>query len=355
MEYGSAPASADNSIVQWDRSYSRRRPNTVYISEDRLLFPTPVDQQTTIDVFLSTRRSVLGPSEEHRFPALRSYMSKADADAIFMQRQLPAALPEDIVLVDDRRDPTGGATSMRVWDSEGENGYLNCPPVGENIRAMALNIPDFVARLREKRQDNGAEKRTIFIANMSPEATLALASTVTIRLIPALRDFLNLHLLYRVFFSVTLSLGFELQFHMPFLSLRRRSSQNPQDDKRKLGRRSLRAFRKLPLARDKAEEEYYYYEAHTSFLVTGVDEWFWTLYCCVDTYFGSEPEYRTYLDGQYGSDPATGGFLWLKFPRWNPREYFLVVLSRRMMQATREWRALIDAFEERMEEYVSST
>ncbi|OCK86435.1 hypothetical protein K432DRAFT_284700 [Lepidopterella palustris CBS 459.81] len=142
---------------------------------------------------------------------------------------------------------------------------------------------------------------------------------------------------------------------MPFLSLRRRSSQNPQDDKRKLGRRSLRAFRKLPLARDKAEEEYYYYEAHTSFLVTGVDEWFWTLYCCVDTYFGSEPEYRTYLDGQYGSDPATGGFLWLKFPRWNPREYFLVVLSRRMMQATREWRALIDAFEERMEEYEERT
>ena len=144
-----------------------------------------------------------------------------------------------------------------------------------------------------------------------------------------------------------------MQFHLPFFALRKRLPQHIRMDKRFLHKRQLRASRKLPLARNRKEEEYYYHEAHISFLVAGADEWFWTAYCCVDTYFGSEPDSRTYLDGQYGVDPATGGSLWLKHPIWNPREYFLYVLVRRTIQATREWRALIDAFEERMVAYVS--
>ena len=147
---------------------------------------------------------------------------------------------------------------------------------------------------------------------------------------------------------------FEFQFHMPFFALRKRSPQQIHTDKRFLQGRRLRASRKLPLARNNAQEQDYYHEAHISFLVAGVDEWFWTAYCCVDTYFGSEPENRTYLDGRYGSDPATGGSRWLKFPIWNPREYFLFVLARRITQATREWSALIDAFEERMVAHVGS-
>jgi hypothetical protein len=117
----------------------------------------------------------------------------------------------------------------------------------------------------------------------------------------------------------------------------------------------LRASRKLPLARNQQENLDFYHEALVSFLVAGVDEWVWTAECYVDTYFGSEPENSTYLEGEYGSDPATGGFTWLRYPVWNPREYFLIVLARRVMQVKSEWSALITEFDNRLLTYVSLT
>jgi hypothetical protein len=98
--------------------------------------------------------------------------------------------------------------------------------------------------------------------------------------------------------------------------------------------------------------EDFYYEFQLSVLVTGVDEWLWTSYCCVDTYYGCEPGRRAYLEDEHPVEPASGGSASLDFPIWNPREYFLLVLSRRISQTTREWGALIEAFEERMINYV---
>ncbi|KAF2137333.1 uncharacterized protein K452DRAFT_236025, partial [Aplosporella prunicola CBS 121167] len=109
--------------------------------------------------------------------------------------------------------------------------------------------------------------------------------------------------------------------------------------------------RKLPLARNHGEDQDYYHECQLSLLVTGVDEWFWTGYCLVDTYYGSEEEWSTYFEGDDSSEPATGGASTLQYPIWNPREYFLAVLARRMAQATLEWRVLVTAFKERMEDY----
>ena len=95
-----------------------------------------------------------------------------------------------------------------------------------------------------------------------------------------------------------------------------------------------------------------YYEFQISVLVIGVDEWLWTGYCCVDTYYGCEPDRRAYLENVNPAEPASGGSASLDFPIWNPREYYLVVLCRRISQATREWGALLEAFEERMITYV---
>lgn len=87
-------------------------------------------------------------------------------------------------------------------------------------------------------------------------------------------------------------------------------------------------------------------------MIVGVDEWFWTAYCLVDTYFGSESEYRDYLDKK-ALDPCSGGAKPLRFPVWNPREYFLLVLSRRIKQATREWTEVIRTFNEYLSAYVT--
>ncbi|KAF2088867.1 hypothetical protein K490DRAFT_38141, partial [Saccharata proteae CBS 121410] len=114
-----------------------------------------------------------------------------------------------------------------------------------------------------------------------------------------------------------------------------------------------RKSRPLPLGPfdNPSSETHHYYEANLSFLVFGVDEWFWTSYCCVDTYFGSEPYKYTYFGGSLPTDPASGGRLALDRPAWNPRQYFLAVLTQRMLQITQEWGALINAFDERLSDY----
>lgn len=124
-------------------------------------------------------------------------------------------------------------------------------------------------------------------------------------------------------------------------------------DKRTLNEKPLRASRILPLAIGDSANDLYYYEAQLSFLVTGVDEWRYTSYCCVDTYFRSEPRHAEYLEPPTRIEPAAGGLLSLEYPKWNPREFFLIILSFRIEQAVSESQALIDSFEGRMNAYVS--
>ena len=150
-------APPDFPASRWDKRYARRQVD-VYASEDNPLFPSLGDKQTIINAFLGNRKRALEPPEEYRFTALRAYMTTADpaillptADpAILLPTQPCATLPEDIVLLDDRQDTTGGTTSTRLWDSAGEHGYLHYPPVGDRVHAVPLGIHDFIARLREK-------------------------------------------------------------------------------------------------------------------------------------------------------------------------------------------------------------
>jgi hypothetical protein len=114
----------------------------------------------------------------------------------------------------------------------------------------------------------------------------------------------------------------------------------------------LRRSRILPLGGDDALNDLYYYEAQISFLLIGVDECLYTSYCIVDTYYGSESGYREYLKPPTYVEPATGGLRILRYPHWNPREYFLCVLSIRLEQIVKESQALLDLFEERMNAYV---
>ena len=90
-------------------------------------------------------------------------------------------------------------------------------------------------------------------------------------------------------------------------------------------------------------------------LITGVDEWLWSCHCFVDNYYNSvreKPEDFETGDGK-GKDAPTGQYLSLQFPVWNPRQYFLVILARRMMQIASEWTNLTRAFNARLMSYVS--
>ena len=104
-------------------------------------------------------------------------------------------------------------------------------------------------------------------------------------------------------------------------------------------------------ARAVGELDPHYHEAQTSFLITGVDEWHWTAYCCVDTYFDNDMEPSWYHEEN--EDPAMGGNGRDTFqPVWNPREYFLIVFSKRMRQATCEWKNITNFLNHELDTYV---
>lgn len=117
----------------------------------------------------------------------------------------------------------------------------------------------------------------------------------------------------------------------------------------------LDSSRELPLSPNAASrggDAIYYHEAQLSLLIFGVDEWLWTAYCCPDTYFGSEKYAEEDFDDGNGADPNAGGAVMIEQPVWNPREYYLMLLQRRMSQATHEWTELVNAFTERMDQFV---
>jgi len=148
-----------------------------------------------------------------------------------------------------------------------------------------------------------------------------------------------------------------MEVHLPYLAVR----FGPEiHDSRKLRKGPLRKGqpmlpeflpddRKAKAVND-AQYDAFYYEAQISVLVVGVDEWLWTGYCFADTYFrtGSPPAQHV----RHGMDALVGAGAMLSLPFWNPREYFLHVMSRRTNQMTKEWAQLIAVLSSRLESYV---
>lgn len=82
------------------------------------------------------------------------------------------------------------------------------------------------------------------------------------------------------------------------------------------------------------------HQAQISVMVTGIDDWFWTAYCFVDTYFksvGHSESAQHFSDLGWANDPFSCGKYAINRPIWTPRHYFLQVLSCRMEQVKQEW------------------
>jgi hypothetical protein len=136
-----------------------------------------------------------------------------------------------------------------------------------------------------------------------------------------------------------------MEFHLPYMALRRELVADP----RKL-RTSYEMLKTLEMETRQTTNDSFYYQAQISFLLTGVDEWHWTAYCCVDKFFGSEKDPDWYVSRQFDGLPAGGRAEFL--PLWNPREYFLFVCARRLSQVTKEWTNAVLKLESRLDEYV---
>jgi len=145
---------------------------------------------------------------------------------------------------------------------------------------------------------------------------------------------------------------------IPYHAMRIGSSPDTMDPRIISGKR-LRKSAPLPLHTHASDQEdLYYYEAQTSSLCWGPDESFWTELFLVDTYFGSEKNHTTYLTPTQGADPGDGidpplgGRDSMRKPLFDPRENFLLKIDRRIEQVATEYSALVETFNNRMEEYV---
>lgn len=140
---------------------------------------------------------------------------------------------------------------------------------------------------------------------------------------------------------ITQRRGFVLEFHLPHYVLRR--------DKRQF--HDARGLRKHRYFRPPSEDEQNcIYEAQLSLIILGEDDFCWTAYFCGDSYFtGGNPVHR-YLQDQ--TDGPTGALRACNRPIWDPRYYFLAVLSTRMEQVTMEWTALVQFMEDYLDPHV---
>ncbi|MCJ1436709.1 hypothetical protein MMC27_006091 [Xylographa pallens] len=320
----------------WDRAFATRQWRS-HALEVSLIEPQP--HESIVDAFISGQKSLLDPPQ-YNCPALKSFLDSASTAALL---QIPArpANAAKIALIDDRRDHTGWQAGGEHRGARDWDGYDRYPPEGVDQYFSAVTAAELHARLKVNRQDAGAERRVIYIANMTPLCALAMAATVPALRIAVLREFLQRYVVYSVSFGVSFPFfGFALEFHIPYYALR--ESIEPSRDTR-----GLRNCGKLPANLSNPLRPEYIYEAQISVMVTGIDEWFWTAYCCVDTYFGSEQGVEVYHDSTL--DAATGGERLISQPAWNPREYFLYMLSRRFRQATKEWRVIVGVVENRLQ------
>jgi hypothetical protein len=150
------------------KTYNRRR-LILYTPEDTRLNYTPGNKEALISAFLDDRRSrQLDPPITFWYPSLRKFLGTANIRVF----QTPPSLinhPNEVILLDDRRDPSGDVTSTRVWDSTGNPGYLQYPPKGDVRCSKALSITELAATLMES--VSGKSIRALLSTNSEVEAT----------------------------------------------------------------------------------------------------------------------------------------------------------------------------------------
>ena len=201
-----------------------------------------------------------------------------------------------------------------------------------------------------------------FVPNLTPICATILAIREESECQPVLRRYLQCHITGEIEFLAVRTqheptfvngcakhtiadYKFEFEFHLSYVALRHvGAGKDP---------RGLRDHITMiePLdATVGSQQDLICYDAATSCVVFGKNDSNWKSYCNVETWFDSEHDVQAYLDT--GRDGPSGGARLASEPCWNPREYFLLVLCRRLMQLGMEWGHLSTVLMERLNTYV---
>lgn len=160
-----------------------------------------------------------------------------------------------------------------------------------------------------------------------------------------------------------------MEFHLPFLALRK--SSMPLEDKRqwKNGKPLRRSWDLNFLSLDSSDGaapqfEDCIHEAQVSCIVTGFDERSWIAIAFIDTYYDGEnslesvechaqkTEASIQGDSRVLMDPFTLGETNADRPIWKPREYFLRILECRIRQIRFEWQNVVERVLQLTQPYV---
>ncbi|KAL4904774.1 hypothetical protein BDW74DRAFT_21820 [Aspergillus multicolor] len=303
--------------------------------------------------------------DQYSFAALREFLERDLFGTGKLEGTVPLSLQhqhhdpggslsmdaDEIVLFDERRDPS----SLNTFNSRYWAEYTQYPPEGEAVRLKALTAKGLYETLEAERRGWGKsspERRSIFIRDLSPLCALALILPVAVRYAPSLREFLSKYITSRAFFGVSMDYPirpastYTFEFHIPFFALRRSVTGTPTSQSH-VNRR--KGEFQASFSTCTGDEKEFFHEAQISVLLVGIDEWVWTLYCLVERHYSETgPEdVKKYI--QSGMDAPSGQGINYSMPIWNPREYFLLVLSRRMSEVRSEWSNLVQTLETRFE------
>lgn len=144
MERFSAKRFVDHHFV-WDRKFATRQ-QLSYRLEESLI--TPQQQQSLVDAFLSKHKSRLDPPQ-YNCTALKSFLETAKEAELTHNPPHPDNAAK-IVLIDDRRDPTGWLSAGEHHGARDWNGYDRYPPEGSSQYSAVLNAVDLYERLLVK-------------------------------------------------------------------------------------------------------------------------------------------------------------------------------------------------------------
>jgi hypothetical protein len=207
-----------------------------------------------------------------------------------------------------------------------------------------------------------AARRLIYITNLDPACIHALAATASWHQTPVLRNAIYKHLAFQTSIAVKIPsagfLTFQLDLHLPFLLLRK--SMPPEEPVGKVNTKPQRRWTDLSflkidtssLQEQEPKEVWGIYEAQTSCVVTGSDDWRWVGYGFVDTEIDG---FLTDLSkDDLSFDQIAAGKLEANIPIWKPRDYWLKVFEIRIEQVRQEWEYLIHKVELSVNQYVRS-
>ena len=127
-------------VFVWDKKFCVRRAHA-YAPEDKRLEVGA--HQTIMAAFLEARMPILHPVH-YSYTALQRFLEKAQMSD-FAANSTSASQGKGQVLLDDRRDATGGPHSTRDWDS-----YSRWPPEGDKIWTKVLDARELYFGLLER-------------------------------------------------------------------------------------------------------------------------------------------------------------------------------------------------------------